>query len=184
MDYYSSLYASENSDEQCRNELLCNLPALASEQKNSLEIGLTYEEVTAAVMGLSVGRAPGNNGLPAEFFKAFWPVLGNDCLEVLQKSITEKNLPKSFQRAILTLLPRKGDLTLLKNWRPLAVLCSDYKIFSKSLVNRANDILHKIIYKDQSSCIKDRSITDNLHLVRDLYDYAYNNKIEMGFFYH
>lgn len=35
--------------------------------------------------------------------------------------------------------------------------------------------------KIKSYCVKDRAIVDNLHLVRDLYDYAYDNKIEMGF---
>lgn len=37
------------------------------------------------------------------------------------------------------------------------------------------------INEDQSYCIKYRSIVDNLHLVRDVYDYAFDNKIEMGF---
>lgn len=81
-------------------------------------------------------------------------------------------LPKSCQRAVLTLLPKKGDLTLLKNWRPLAILCTEYKLLAKCLANRLNKILFKIIHKDQSYCIKDRCIADNLHLVRDVIDYA------------
>ncbi len=97
VDFYSSLYASEKLDEQCRNELLYDLPVLTLKHTNFLETELTYEEVTAAVMGLSVGRAPGIDGLSAEFYKTFWPVLGHDYFEVLQKSIIEKILPKSFQ---------------------------------------------------------------------------------------
>lgn len=53
-------------------------------------------------------------------------------LKFFKKVLLEKNLPKSFQCAVLTPLPKKGDLTLMKNWRPVAVLCSDYKIISKS----------------------------------------------------
>jgi len=60
------------------------------------------------------------------------------------------------------------------------VLCSDYKIISKCLATRLN-VFHEIIHKDQSYCIKDRSIVDNLHLVRDVYDYAFVDKTEVGF---
>lgn len=51
---------------------------------------------------------------------------------------------------------------------------------SKCLANRLNKALHKIIHKDQSYCIKDRCIADNLHLVRNVIDYAMCNNINVG----
>ncbi len=36
-------------------------------------------------------------------------------------------LPTSCQHAVLSLLPKKGDLALLKNWRPVALLTTEYK---------------------------------------------------------
>ena len=41
-----------------------------------------------------------------------------------------------FQPPVISLLPKKGELTLLKNWRPVSLLCSDYKVLSKVLANR------------------------------------------------
>lgn len=79
------------------------------------------------------------------------------------------------------MLPKKGDLTLLKNWRPVAILCSEYKILSKCLAKRLNDVLHEIIHTDQSYCVRGKSIADNLHLMRDLYDYAFYNNVDVGF---
>lgn len=87
---------------------------------------------------------------------------------------------RKSQRAVLTLLPKKGDLTFLKNWRPVAILGSDYKHFSKCLANRVNGVLHTIIHKDQSHCIKNRSILDILHLVRDIFDFASYNNTNIG----
>ncbi len=49
------------------------------------------------------------------------------------------------------------------------------------MANRVNGVLHSIIHKDQSYCIKNRSITDNLHLVRDMFDFASYNNINVGF---
>lgn len=145
--------------------MLQDLPALTLKHKQLLESDLTFEEVTAAVMGLSSGRTPGLDGLPADFYKFFWNTIGHDYFEVLQKCIGEGILPLSCQHAVLTLLTKKGDLTVLKNWRPVAILGSDYKILTKCLANRVNGVLHTIIHKDQSYCIRNRSITDNLHLV-------------------
>lgn len=90
-------------------------------------------------------------------------------------------LSTSCQQAVFTLLPKKGDLTLLKNWRPVAILCSEYKILSKCLSVRLNNVLQTIIHKDQSYCVKERSILDNVHLMRDVYDFAFNNHINLGF---
>lgn len=181
VNFYSDLYASEPSNEECRRLLLEDLPVLTPELKLLLEADITFEEVTAAVMGLSTGRTPGLDGLPAEFYKAFWAELGKDVFEVLQECVCKGVLPLSCQRAVLTLLPKKGDLTLLKNWRPVAILSSDYKIFSKCLSNRLNLALNTIIHKDQSYCIMKRSITDNLHLIRDAYDVVSYNELDLGF---
>ncbi len=44
VDFYSSLYASEKLDEQCRNDLLSDLPILTPKLKAFLETELTYEK--------------------------------------------------------------------------------------------------------------------------------------------
>jgi len=101
-----------------------------------LECILSFQEVTKAVQELSIGKSPGLDGLPSEFFKQFWGIIGKDYYEMILFSIQIGVLPTSCRRAVLSLLPKKGDLTLLKNWRPVALLTTDYKIFSKCISNR------------------------------------------------
>lgn len=74
---------------------------------------------------------------------------------------------------------KKGDLTLLKNWRPVALLTTDYKIFSKCISNRLNEHMGVLIHNDQSYCIKNRCIRDNLFLIRDVIDYSMLNNIDL-----
>lgn len=90
---------------------------------------------------MALGKTPGIDGLQVEFFKAFWSVVGEDLLEVFNDSFTNGHLPLSCRRAVLTLLPKKGDLTEIKCWRPVSVLCSDYKLLSKALANRLSGVL-------------------------------------------
>lgn len=80
------------------------------------------------------------------FFKSFWAVLGQDLYEVFLESFNQGILPLSCRRAVLTLIPKKGDLGLLKNWRPVSLLCTDFKILSKS--NKLKKCMVTIIHED------------------------------------
>lgn len=180
VDFYVDLYAKECTGNVVADELFSNLPTLDEGNAKNLDSDLTFEEVTKAVNQLSSGRAPGIDGIPAEFYKTFWGIIGRDFLQVLQESYKAKVLPKSCQRAVLSLIPKKGDLCLLKNWRPVAVLCSDYKILSKCLANRLKCVLDVLIQKDQTYCIPKRSIYDNLFLMRDIMDYARIYNVDFG----
>ncbi len=66
--FYSNLFSAEAIEEQSRIELLQDIPSLTEGSKKLLEVDLNFEEVTAAVNGLSSGRAPGIDGLSSDFF--------------------------------------------------------------------------------------------------------------------
>lgn len=53
VDFYTELYSADSLNDQCRHELLQDLPELSIEKKKLLEAQLTFNELTAAVMDLS-----------------------------------------------------------------------------------------------------------------------------------
>lgn len=69
-----------------------------------------------------------------------------------------------------SLLPKKGGLGLLKNWRPVSLLCTDYKILAKVLSTRLKGGIEEIVYKDQIFHLPDCTIMATLFLVCDLID--------------
>ena len=50
----------------------------------------------------------------------------------------------------------------------MALLCADYKVLSRALSNRLKDYLEVIIQMDRSYCVPDRTMMDNLFLIRDI----------------
>lgn len=66
---------------------------------------------------------------------------------------------------MINLLPKKGDLGDIKNWRPVSLLGVDYKILSKVLTNRIKCCIASVIHADQSYCVPGRSIFNNLFLI-------------------
>ncbi|KAK3526115.1 hypothetical protein QTP70_016001 [Hemibagrus guttatus] len=155
--FYSKLYSSERSGAQIVEEsFLKDLPKLSEQAARERDRELTLAELHKALQGMENGRAPGIDGLPVEFYKAFWAVIGQDVLEVLKDSMNVGQLPLSCRRAVLTLLPKKGDLTHLKNWRPVSLLCTDIKLLSKALASRLTKVMEQITHQDQSYCVPDR----------------------------
>ncbi|CAM2105361.1 unnamed protein product [Caretta caretta] len=66
------------------------------------------------------------------------------------------------------LLPKKGDLRDLRNWRPVSLLSTDYKIVAKAISLRLGSVMADVVHPDQTYTVPGRSIFDNLFLVRDL----------------
>ena len=79
----------------------------------------------------------------------------------------EKKTTKTMQQAIITLIQERGDLNKLKYWRPISLLCLDYKILTKILANRLKNILQTIISQEQTCSIPQKMIFNNLFLIRD-----------------
>ena len=160
--FYTALYRAEDCDQECAADLSHELIQLGPSEQAALDSSC---ELTAAVGQLASGRARGIDGLPAHFYKCFWRYFRTDVLDVLSEFFRRGSLPASCRRAALTILPKKGDLALLKNWHPVALLCTDYKLLSKVLANRLKEYLDILVHRDQSYCVPDRSIMDNLFLV-------------------
>lgn len=119
-----------------------------------------------ALMSRANGRVPGIDGIPVAFCKTFWTLVGENMLEVFKESFRCGLLPQSCRKAIITLLPKKRDLQDQKNWRPVSLLCGDYKVLSKALALRLREVVAEIVYPDQTCCVHGRLISDNITLIR------------------
>lgn len=80
-----------------------------------------------------------------------------------------KITPKTWNQVIITLIPKQKDkLEYLKYWKPISLLCTDYKILTNILANRLKQILPDIISQEQNYTIPQTTIFNNLFLTRDL----------------
>ena len=92
-------------------------------------------------------------------------------------SISKCELSTSQKRGIISLFHKGKDLPRdeIKNWRPITLTTTDYKIFSKCLAIRLQKVLSYLINSNQSGFLKGRSITDHIRLLDDLINLSYNH---------
>ena len=132
---------------------------------------LSLDECTEVISNMKRNKSPGSDGLPSEFYKTFWNEIGKLVVDSLNESIEKGQLSTSQKHAIMSLVFKKGDRQLLKNWRPISLLNSDYKIATFALGNRLHKVLPKLINSDQTGYVKNRFIGCNIRLIEDIIDY-------------
>ncbi|TWW74340.1 Transposon TX1 uncharacterized 149 kDa protein ORF 2 [Takifugu flavidus] len=149
-------------------------------RQRAVDRPLQLDELHAALLSMKGRKSPGVDGLTVEFFKAYWDIVAHNMLEVFNESLASGSLPLSCRRAAVTLLPKKGNLREIKNWRPVSLLCVDYRILSKTLASRLREAMEQVIHRDQTYCVPGRSIVDNVHLIRDVLEVSRSLDVDTG----
>uniref|UniRef100_A0A2D4KNN7 Reverse transcriptase domain-containing protein n=1 Tax=Micrurus paraensis TaxID=1970185 RepID=A0A2D4KNN7_9SAUR len=84
----------------------------------------------------------------------------------------KKRIPKTWSEAYITLIPKEDmDLQQVKNYRPISLLNSDYKIFASILTERLKRYLNNFIHVDQNGFLPKRQIKDNIRIILDTLEY-------------
>ena len=168
--FYTRLY-SKDMNVQFQYE---NSPVqLNVDQREQLDRDLQMEEFSEALKGMASNKAPGGDGWTADFLKVFWGRLKTGLFNAFKAAIRTGRLPLSCRQGILTLLPKMGrNLLEIRHWRPISLLCVDFKVFSKVLSNRMKNSLETVIDKDQQGFMKGRSISDNIRKALDIMEYT------------
>ena len=178
--FYSTLYSSQPIDTKSMDEVLDDLPRLSPKESESCEGPITRTECEEALKTMKSSKTPGCDGLPTEFYKKYFHIFGDSFIEVLNKCFTNGKLSPSCRLATITLLCKdKEKANDLAYWRPISLLNTDVKILSKVLCNRLKKVIGSIVQKDQTCGIPGRSITDNLHLIRNVVDYVNQKNLRL-----
>ena len=141
---------------------------ISEEMKSSMEKEITMDEIALALSQTKRLKTPRLDGIPADFYKVFFKKLKNLMLDVFKECYVLKRIFSSGRRGTIALIPKiNRDLRMVKNWRPIILLCADYKILAKVIANHFEVSLNAIIHYNQSGFLKGRSILDNIRKVID-----------------
>jgi hypothetical protein len=78
------------------------------------------------------------------FIKHFWQFFRVPLFRYSLECYRVGRLTDSFRTAKIRLIPKKGNLAILKNWRPISLLNCFYKIVSRVIANRLKKVMDKI----------------------------------------
>ncbi|KAK3219239.1 hypothetical protein Dsin_013209 [Dipteronia sinensis] len=114
-----------------------NLKQLGEEEKVFLERSFTEEEVWEAVCNCDGNKAPG--------------------LDVL-------SIVKELNKTFIALIPKCGKPNVMKDYRPISLVGSIYKV----LANRLKQVMNYIIGEFQMASMKNRQILDSFVVAEEI----------------
>ena len=155
--YYKTLYSepAELTDIFDQAFLSNGGNALTQQEQSCCDGLITEAECLAALKKLKNSKTPGIDGLPADFYKMFWVDIKKIVLSSMNFAFANNALSLDQRRGLISLVPKKDkDRQFLKNWRPIALLTTDYKLIAKCLATRIVQVIDKLIACDQTGYIK------------------------------
>ena len=109
------------------------------------------------------------DGLLVEFYLLFWNEISNPLVDCLNHGALLGQLSISQRQGIISVIPEKNkDPLLLKNWHPISLLNTDYKLAMKCTSKWLEKVLLHLIVRDQTGYTKDRFIGKNICLISDI----------------
>ena len=165
--FYQKLYSS-NKKVSFRFERPVDLK-LTDQMKKDLEGELTVQELGEALKSTENNKSPGPDGIPADLYKVFFGKLKHILVNAYNYAFEINKIHTSGREGIISLIPKRNrDNRFLKSWRPIILLCADYKLISKVIANRLKVNLNSIIGEEQAGFVKDRNIAQNTRQVMDV----------------
>ncbi|GJT88668.1 RNA-directed DNA polymerase, eukaryota [Tanacetum coccineum] len=142
--------------------------SLTNEQKEDLEQDITKEEVKRAVWDCGVDKSPGPDGFSFYFYRHFWSMIEDDVFGAVEYFFINGDIPNGCNSNFIALIPKIIDANMVKDFRPISLIGSLYKIIAKLLANRLVGVLSNLINEVQSAFVADRQILDGPFILNEV----------------
>ena len=164
--YYVWLYSPKNAQRVPQLESTLADRPLSDLDRRRLEGSITVEETIQAIRSIGAGKSAGPDGLPAEVYKAHEKTAAPLLTQLYNQALVTGTLAFTLRAGDIILLYKKGDARDPRNYRPITLLQSDYKILAKILTNRLSKVIGKIISENQLGFVPRRLISEATHLLQ------------------
>nr|GEX95808.1 RNA-directed DNA polymerase, eukaryota [Tanacetum cinerariifolium] len=122
-------------------------------KRDDLERMVTKEEVKKAVWDCGSDKSPGQDGFSFSFFRHFWSTIKKDIFKAMDCFFTNEDMPNGCNSNFTALIPKIIDANMVKDFRPISLIGSLYKVIVKILTNRLVNIIGDLVNEVQSAFV-------------------------------
>ena len=139
-------------------------------EASSLEIPFPMEEVSSALSDLNGDKAPGPDGLTVAFWQSCWDIVSDDVMRMFRDFHETGKFVRSLNATFIVMIPKKGGAEDLKDFRPISLVGSLYKLLAKVIANRLKRVMSSFVNKSQNAFVGGRQILDASLIANEVID--------------
>ncbi|KAK6760967.1 hypothetical protein RB195_022150 [Necator americanus] len=136
-------------------------------------------EIRHAIMSVRNRTASGPDRIKLEQLKNLPPVLINTLARIFTRYLSECKVPKQWKTSKTVLLYKKRDSHDIGNYRPICLLSVIYKLFTRVILNRIENVLDEGQPCEQSLFRKGFGTIDHIRTVSKLIEVSREYKMPL-----
>ncbi|MCO5560132.1 hypothetical protein L7F22_013739 [Adiantum nelumboides] len=145
---------------------------ISKEKKLLLGRPFFVYEVETVVKGMKKEKTPRPDGIQAEVLQEMIEYAGQDLCNLLNHWRKEGSIQPNFNQGLIKLNPKGQDRLEIRNYRPLTMLNSVYKVMAKALALKIKYVVNQVVHPKQFGFVQGRSIHEAILNVITTIDWA------------
>ncbi|GJR84790.1 RNA-directed DNA polymerase, eukaryota [Tanacetum coccineum] len=158
-------------DNPCDSRLILDMDfpnKLSSDEIHDLERTFSKEEIKGAVWDCGLNKSPDPDGFTFGFYRRFWSLIEDDVVAAVNHFFNFGFCPKGGNSSFIALIPKTQGAKMVKDFRPISLIGSLYKIIAKLLANRLMSVMGNLVNEVQSAFIASRQILEGPFILNEI----------------
>ncbi|GJV76417.1 RNA-directed DNA polymerase, eukaryota [Tanacetum coccineum] len=149
---------------------------LTPDQIEDLGRNVSYEEIKRAVWDCGISESSGPDGFTFELYRKYWSLIDHDVVAAVTSFFSTGSFPPGCNSSFITLIPKSQEAKMVKDFRPISLIGSMYKIITKVLANRLSLVISELVSDVQSAFVSNRHILDGPFILNELLSWCKHKK--------
>ncbi|CAJ2665276.1 unnamed protein product [Trifolium pratense] len=180
LKFFKNLFSPATGSSHSHSFDVKYTPKFDSVQASALTQEVTKEEVYQALNQMHPLKSPGPDGFQGVFFRRYWHIMGEDIYTMINQAFSTGHFNPSLDETLICLIPKVDCPNNFKEFRPISLCNTLYKLITKVLVNRLRPMLDSIIGPFQSNFLPGRGTCDNAIILQEIIHSMRKSKSKKG----